>query len=312
MSQGKPNIIVNVNVTNPGQFLACCGLLELAYRLCPGALGWFESSAFRVADSMPLDRILEQLATAEIRSSLSDEELRSLGTLLSKKKSDLTDIELSEKTGLQRKWRMERLRVSNPFDISLDWWRDHRGDRTELKTWAAKQMVFEMADRMFSIVRRDIRRRPAPERDLFFESNDDSLPFNFDSDLCRTGNARDAGFSADTLGLKCSYRPLLELLAFIALQRFQPAIGSDGQHFVYCTWGAPLPPPVAAAAASGAISVPLQRRYGFALFNRTKYMKAFLPATAIDESQQFSRRFAVRGGSVPAKRDATRLVSREP
>lgn len=279
MNQGKPNISVNVDVTNPGQFLACCGLLELAYRLCPGAEGWFEDSAFHVADSMPLDRILEQLARAEIRSSLSAEELRSLGTLLSKEKGALTDIELSEKTRLQRMWRIERLRVSNPFDISLDWWRDHRGDRTELKTWAAKQMVAEMADRMFSIVQRDIQRQPKPERDLFFESNDNSLPFNFDSDLCRTGNARDAGFSADTLGIKSSYRPLLELLAFIALQRFQPA--SDGQLFVYCTWGVPLPPPVAAAAACGAISVQLQRRYRFALFNRTKYMKAFLPATAI-------------------------------
>jgi CRISPR-associated protein Csb3 len=312
MTQANPNITVNVDVTNPGQFLACCGLLELAYRLCPGAEGWFEGSAFHVADSMPLDRLLEQLAKAEIRSSLSTEELRSLSTLLSKEKDALTEVERIEKTRLQRMWRIERLWVSNPFDMWLDWWRDHRGERTELKTWAAKQMVAEMADRMFSIVRREIPHRLASERELFFESNDDSLPFNFDSDLCRTGNARDAGFSADTLGLKSSYRPLLELLAFIALQRFQPASVSDGQFYIYCTWGARLPPPVAAVAASGAMSVPLQRRYGFALFNRTKYMKAFLPATPVDESQQSSRVVDVRGGSVPAKRNATRFVSRNP
>jgi CRISPR-associated protein Csb3 len=311
MTQAKPNITLNkVDVTNPGQFFACCGLLELAYRLCPGAESWFEGSAFHVSDSMGLDRILEQLATAGIRSSLSLEERRSLSTLLSKEKDALTEVERIEKTRLQQMWRMERLWLNKPFDIWLDWWRDNRGERTELKTWAAKQMVAEMADRMFSIVQE--MRRSAPERELFFESNDDSLPFNFDSDLCRTGNARDAGFSADTLGLKSSYRPLLELLAFIALQRFQPASVSDGQLFVYCTWGVPLPPPVAAAAASGAISVPLQRRYGFALFNRTKYMKAFLPATAIDESNQSSRVFAVTGGSVSAKRDAARFVSREP
>jgi CRISPR-associated protein Csb3 len=313
MTQAKPNITLNnVDVTNPGQFFACCGLLELAYRLCPGVEGWFEGSAFHVADSMPLDRILEQLVKAEIRSSLSTEDLRSLGTLLSKEKDALTEIERTEKTRLQQMWRRERLWVSNPFDIWLDWWRDHRGERTELKTWAAKQMVAEMADRMFSIVRQEIPRGPTPEPDLFFESNDDSLPFNFDSDLCRTGNARDAGFSADTLGLKSTYRPLLELLAFIALQRCRPASVSDGQPFIYCTWGVPLPPPVAAAAASGAISVPLQRRYGFTLFNRTKYMKAFLPATAVDESQQYSRIFAVRSGSVPAKRNAAHFVSREP
>jgi len=168
MTQAKPNITLNkVDVTNPGQFFACCGLLELAYRLCPGAEGWFDGSAFHVSDSMGLDSILEQLATAGIRSSLSLEERRSLGTLLSKEKDALTEVERIEKTRLQQMWRMERLWLSKPFDIWLDWWRDNRGERTELKTWAAKQMVAEMADRMFSIVRQEIPRRSAPERELF-------------------------------------------------------------------------------------------------------------------------------------------------
>jgi CRISPR-associated protein Csb3 len=311
MNDGVPNISVNVDVTNPGQFLACCGLLELAHRLCPGAEGWFEGSAFHISGSMGLDRILEQLIAADIRSSLSPEELRSLARLLSKEKDALTENERAEKTRLQRMWRIERLRLGRPFDIWLDWWRDDRGERTDLKTWAAKQMVAEMAGLMFAIVRRQISRRPAADCGLFFESNDDSLPFNFDSDLCRTGNARDAGFSADTLGFKSSYRPLLELLAFIALQRFHPTSLSDGKLFVYCAWGVPLPPPIAAAAASGAISVQPQRRYGFALFNRTKYMKAFLPATAIEEFQQTSRVLTGRIRSVPAKRGA-RFVAREP
>ena len=35
MSYPEPSITVNVDVTNPGQFLACCGLLELADRLWP-------------------------------------------------------------------------------------------------------------------------------------------------------------------------------------------------------------------------------------------------------------------------------------
>jgi CRISPR-associated protein Csb3 len=308
MTQAQPNItLTEVDAMNPGQFFACCGLLELAYRLCPGAEGWFEGSAFHVSGSMGLDRLLEHLAAADIRSSLSPEERSSLGTLLSKEKDALTELERIEKTRLQQMWRIECLWLSKPFDIWLDWWRDNRGERTDLKTWAAKQMVADMADRMFSIVRQEISRRSVPERELFFESDDDSLPFNFDSDLCRTGNARDAGFSADTLGFKSSYRPLLELLAFIALQRFQPVYISEVELFIYCAWGVPLPPPVAAAAASGAISVPLQRRYGFALFNRTKYMKAFLPATGMDESQQSSLAFTLRRGSVPGKRDGTRL-----
>ena len=36
-------IRITVDPTNPGQFFACCGLLELADRLWPGAEGWFET-----------------------------------------------------------------------------------------------------------------------------------------------------------------------------------------------------------------------------------------------------------------------------
>ena len=39
------SICVPVDVTNPGQFFACCGLFELADRLWPGAEAWFEGEA---------------------------------------------------------------------------------------------------------------------------------------------------------------------------------------------------------------------------------------------------------------------------
>ena len=271
-----PVITLNVDASNPGQFFACCGLLQLAERLWAGAEAWFSGSAFCISCKGTLDQLLCRLVEADIRSSLSPEELRRLGSLLSKEKAALSQMERDEKARLHEVWRMERLQITSPFDIWLDWWRDNRGERTELKTWAAKQLIAGMASRMFSIVREEIDRRAVRECELFFESNDDSLPFNFDSDLCRSGNARDAGFSADTLGLKSRYRPLLELLAFIGLQRFRPA--SVGQAFTYYTWAIPLPTLIAAAAGSGAISLPHSNGYVFALFNRTKYMKAFLPA----------------------------------
>jgi CRISPR-associated protein Csx14 len=47
MSQVRePNIHLRVDPTNPGQFFACCGLLELADRLWGGAEGWFYSQHF--------------------------------------------------------------------------------------------------------------------------------------------------------------------------------------------------------------------------------------------------------------------------
>ena len=283
----QPSISINVDVSNPGQFFSCCGLLELADRLWPAAEGWFEEEKqnFYIACERPLSDLLAQFSSAQLESSLTDEELTRLGSLLSANKKLLTNQDQEDKGRLRAMWQQERIHLyaspssasnSSGFDLWLDWWRDSKGDRTALKTWAAKQMVSEMARKMFIIVHKQIESED--DLPLFFESNDDSLPFNFDSDLCRTGAARDAGFSADALGIKSIYRPLLELLAFIAFQRFQPAETEGG--FIYCAWSAPLSPLAAAVAASGLIAPPRDPRYSFTLFNRTKYMKAFLPANS--------------------------------
>jgi CRISPR-associated protein Csx14 len=36
-----PDLTLAVTPRNPGQFFACCGVLELASRLWPGSEGWF-------------------------------------------------------------------------------------------------------------------------------------------------------------------------------------------------------------------------------------------------------------------------------
>jgi len=276
----QPSITVNVDVTNPGQILACCGLLELADRLWCGAEGWFsgDGPAFHVACDGTLDQLIGAFKRAEISSSLNPDERKRLATLLSVPKASLTLQDVEDKKRLQAMWQMERLHLSAPFDIWMDWWRDGRGRRTELKTWAAKQMVYEMAHAMMAAIRHTLAQSRSIDETLFQETQDDSLPFNFDSDLCRTGNAREAGFSADTLNMKSAYRPLLELLAFIGLQRFRPHATITKERFTYCVWSIPLPIPVAGAAAAGCLQLPNSAEYCFELFRRTKYMKAFLPA----------------------------------
>jgi CRISPR-associated protein Csb3 len=68
MNYPKPNITVNVDVTNPGQFFACCGLLELADRLWPGAEGSFtgDGGTFNIAGDGTLPRLVEAIATAKL------------------------------------------------------------------------------------------------------------------------------------------------------------------------------------------------------------------------------------------------------
>src|SRR2546426_8586354 len=42
-----PDISINVDIRNPGQFFACCGLLEISSRLWPESEGWFEITGRR-------------------------------------------------------------------------------------------------------------------------------------------------------------------------------------------------------------------------------------------------------------------------
>jgi CRISPR-associated protein Csx14 len=61
MNKPEPRIRVTVDPTNPGQFFACCGLLELADRLWPGAEGWFDDEGFCIESGKSLLDLLSIL-----------------------------------------------------------------------------------------------------------------------------------------------------------------------------------------------------------------------------------------------------------
>ena len=196
MSNPDPSIRVKVDVTNPGQFFACCGLLELADRLWPGAEGWFdcESRQFCVACEGSLQEAVCELSKSQISSSLTDEELERLGSLLSAKKAALTPEDSAEKERLRDLWQHERLHLVSPFDLHLDWWRDWQGDRTEMKTWAAKQFVLKIARPLLRSLAQISSEQPL--EDMFNLTADvDGLPFYFDSTSNSQNTARDLGFS---------------------------------------------------------------------------------------------------------------------
>ena len=67
-------IRVDVDVTNPGQFFACCGLLELANQLWPGAEGWFEKDVFRIECGGTLDEVFDALAGCPMTNSMTEAE----------------------------------------------------------------------------------------------------------------------------------------------------------------------------------------------------------------------------------------------
>ncbi|MFO0843668.1 MAG: type I-U CRISPR-associated helicase/endonuclease Cas3, partial [Gemmataceae bacterium] len=282
-----PSITVAVDPTNPGQFFACCGLLELADRIWRGAEGWFGSREFYIACEGSLSQLLQRLSEATVSSSLMDAELKRLGTLQSMAKRKRTPEIAAELDDLRTRWRLERLHLSKPFDLWLDWWRDNTGERTDLKTWAAKVQVLGMARAFHGLIKSLRWDALKLTGCLTLSVRADLLPFYFDSDAGAQGSALDAGFSAyDLRNLIKGHspkRPIIELGSFIAFQRFRPCpvVGTDRYRF--STWATPLPITAAGPVAVAAVEVPGTQWYEFRLFSRTQYMKTFLPATPLGD-----------------------------
>jgi CRISPR-associated protein Csb3 len=276
------SIRINVDPTNPGQFFACCGLFELADRLWPGAEARFDNEDILIECGGTLAQLLSELSKAEINSSLTDRGLKRLGTLLSAEKAKLTPAELQEKQLLSDQWKRERLHLSKPFDLWLDWWSDDKTGAKGMKTWAAKQLVLEIARpllRSFANLKWD---DSAMNDCIKRTAEGDGLPFYFDSHNNSQNTPRDTGFGLYTLRneikTQANTRPLLELAAFVGIQRFRPAAAQAKKSFRFSLWPILLPIAVAGAAVAGHLCLPQERQYEFRMLNRSEYMKAFLPA----------------------------------
>src|SRR5207244_9674837 len=108
---------------------------------------------FCIARGGGLSELLQRLSAATVNSSLTDVELKRLGTLQSMDKRKRTPEIAAEMDDLRTRWRLERLHLSKPFDLWLDWWRDNAGERTDLKTWAAKVQVLGMVRDFHGLVK---------------------------------------------------------------------------------------------------------------------------------------------------------------
>lgn len=245
MSNPEPTIRIKVDVSNPGQFFACCGVLELADRLWPEAevRGAFQATEFRLwTDSM--DYSLKQIIDAFV-------------------KVDVQQLDLNDNAA-------SPLYVGEPFNLRLDWWqklegpnkaRIELGGGDRLKTWAGKQFgpsIFRlMKDACNDIALLKLLDEPK----AVYESKDGkdkkktTSPFYFDAR--RNETSLDVGFSPDEQDMSVTAYPAVESLALVGLQRFQPAVDGNGssRSFLYAAWAEPLPPVLAMAAVSGIMPV---------------------------------------------------------
>jgi len=244
MTCPAPGFKVKVDVTNPGQFFACCGLLELAHRVWRNGPveGWFANGGFCVAGesaSNSFSKLLEALANTPIRP-LDVPHDRALLPV-----------------------RLEGL------DFTMDWWVDERGKKTTLKLWAGNQTSLKIVEDMRNALK---TLRLANPEELFLTSVKVSGRFGVDPRAA--WNALDVGFSPNAHGMKWVTYPAVELLAAIGLQRFRPVTVSGrnrNSRLIYSTWISPLGAAVSSAAAAGILPGAIASTYQFRILDRGSY-----------------------------------------
>ncbi len=285
MSDSTPNIAVPVDLTNPGQFFACCGLLELADRLWPGAEGWFDECEFLINGpaECSLDRLLSVLAESSIANTMTTVQSARLEELsaMSKKQREATPGLEEEKKSLESLRRELPIVLDGDVTFLVDWYCNEFAGASRFKTWAGQQSVLDITRAMHRGMTLAVH---ASDSTLWNNMRGVGLPFNFDSDLGGQGSALDIGFSFDPLAgseatrISGTCKPTLEFLCFIGLQRFRPREIQRENRFVYAAWRSPLLPSAAATVACGAVGVGNELLREFKLLYRTKYLKSFLPA----------------------------------
>ncbi len=215
------NITIPVDLTNPGEFFACCGVLELAARLWPGAEGWFEGNAFFTATlGGRLEAITAALQACAIVNTMTPAQsarLEALSAISKRDRAAEPGLE-DERRALQSLRRELPIVIKGPLSFLVDWFTDDLAGGSRFKTWAGQQSVLDIATAMHGGM--------SDAEGLWDSVRRIGLPFNLDSDLGGQGSALDIGFSFDPLAgseatrIEGTCRPALELLAFIGLQRF--------------------------------------------------------------------------------------------
>jgi CRISPR-associated protein Csx14 len=250
------SIRIAVDPTNPGQFFACCGLLELADRLWPGAEGWFQGREFCIACGGELADLIRSLTRAE-----------------------LIQLDPDNDTG-------SAINIRSPFrPLVLDWWHDDRAGGKELKVWAGTMESVRIARAMQHAMRDDRFLSPGLlDVGLIAYDPDNSEkkvePYYFDARRGPNAHSRDVGFSPNDLQMTTTGFPAVELLCLVGLQRCLPARTDQPRVFDYYTWTHLILPELLRAVVPGELRFPGSCGYRFENWYRTgqKKHKAFRSA----------------------------------
>lgn len=245
MTDAPTTIRIAVDPTNPGQFFACCGLLELADRLWPGAEGWFEPGEFCLRCDGNLPTILKTLVACspEAIASLGDD--LPVKPIIAPLKLVLDGGSDAGKTLILDTW----------MRIALDKGRATAMGNSPWNFWSGQQTAGGIWTALCAELKRQLPTIPVDQlTNLFVHRVLLSGRFGFDPGAA--WDALDAGFSPNAQDLSVASSPAVELLAAVGIQRFRPVMCDGRQSFIYSLWSIPLGPAVAACAAAGAPITP--------------------------------------------------------
>ncbi len=270
-------IRIPVDLTNPGQFFACCGLLELADRVSPRAevTGEFSPPRFHRSNFCISARV--PLSSSDLVKMLVNCERTAVDPYQPIRGSDGKPVRDATKTKPVLFQHHDRL-DGESFSVRLAWWLDElAGTQTRFKTWSAHNSAEGLIADLSSQVRAD----DINDGNLFEQQA--GMTSRLGLDPRSSWNTLDTGFSPNDQSLAVDTYAATELLAAVGLETFRPATAGDG--YVYGIWTRPLPVIVARAAASCALRIQDTTRYRFEVASRGRFKfftRALLERTAHD------------------------------
>ena len=236
----QPTLTIPIDLRNPGQFFACCGLLELAHRVWgTAALGWFDQGEFflHVPDqdeASVSETLMQLLRTMTFRAA---DEKDSGSPIL---------IDMGEYGEYRADWWLKTV-----HDSSLRTW----GNGTSYKLFTSLCQESTKADDIVA----------------GFELTA-NMKARLSVDPRSSWTAIDAGFSPNDQNFGVATFPLIEFLAGIGLQRNRPFLRGGIGHYI--AWLSPLPSPLATTAK---LTLPLTEAvlYRFELASRGQMTRYF-------------------------------------
>ncbi len=237
-----PELRIPLDPCNPGQFYACCGLIELLELYKPGALSRYV-----------VDTRLPRKATLIVESE-APIDVAEMVNLLQKGQCEVVPrhgLDAKPKTSpsggdrARSKDSTAPLLIHLPGEetIVLDWWLDEFwNDSSKLKLWAGNQGSFQIWAQVCELL-------PTEADPVTIFNLSKMATGRFGVDPRSAWEALDLGYSHNEQNHPVRTYPAVEILAAIGLQGFRPR-GARRPSLKYSLWQTSLP---AAVARTGCV-----------------------------------------------------------